>query len=210
MPRMSMLWAVPRPSARQRPSGGARPVPCARLRPATASRYWPPPRPGVSAASSPSATPSTGRPLASTRAPRCCGSRGHSPCCPHGPRTRRSSGCAAVLVSTAAPPAWACTGPVWAPTSCPRRGPTCRSSVSGDPVKILSTLVGGGTPWIRPSQDELWVAAGSAFTIAEFVEGRAFGELGSGRPRRPASGTMSLTGSRHSRGSRGRGCTASR
>ncbi len=43
----------------------------------------------------------------------------------------------------------------------------------GDPLKILGNLVGGSDPWIRPAQDELWVAAGLAFTVAEFVEGRA-------------------------------------
>ncbi|MFD4890581.1 DUF6603 domain-containing protein [Kitasatospora sp. NPDC058397] len=50
----------------------------------------------------------------------------------------------------------------------------------GNPVKILGTLVGGDNPWIRPAQDELWVAAGLAFTVAEFVEGRAMALLQTG------------------------------
>lgn len=42
-----------------------------------------------------------------------------------------------------------------------------------NPVTILSTLTGGSDPWIRPAEDEVWVAAGLAFTVAEMVQGRA-------------------------------------
>ncbi|MET9216995.1 MULTISPECIES: DUF6603 domain-containing protein [unclassified Nocardia] len=44
---------------------------------------------------------------------------------------------------------------------------------SGKPVSVLRTLIGGDNPWISPRVDELWVAAGLGFTLAEFVSGRA-------------------------------------
>ncbi|WP_431962258.1 DUF6603 domain-containing protein [Nocardia sp. bgisy134] len=44
---------------------------------------------------------------------------------------------------------------------------------SGKPVSVLRTLIGGDNPWISPRENELWVAAGLGFTLAEFVSGRA-------------------------------------
>jgi hypothetical protein len=42
-----------------------------------------------------------------------------------------------------------------------------------DPVQILQALVTGDGAWVTPAADELWVAAGLGFTIAELVSGRA-------------------------------------
>ncbi|WP_331766665.1 DUF6603 domain-containing protein [Embleya sp. NBC_00896] len=44
---------------------------------------------------------------------------------------------------------------------------------SEDPVAILGNLVGGGNPWVRPAQGEVWVAAGLAFSAFELIQGNA-------------------------------------
>ncbi|MFJ7275535.1 DUF6603 domain-containing protein [Kitasatospora sp. NPDC098663] len=49
-----------------------------------------------------------------------------------------------------------------------------------DPVEILRTLTAGADAWITPARDELWVAAGLKFTIAELVEGRAMAVVQTG------------------------------
>lgn len=43
---------------------------------------------------------------------------------------------------------------------------------SEDPVEILRTLTLTSNPWITAQDDELWVAAGVGFTLAELIEGR--------------------------------------
>ncbi|MEV0032676.1 DUF6603 domain-containing protein [Nocardia sp. NPDC050793] len=43
-----------------------------------------------------------------------------------------------------------------------------------DPVEILRTLTLTANPWITAKDDELWVAAGLGFTLAELIEGRLF------------------------------------
>ncbi|WP_285500760.1 DUF6603 domain-containing protein [Actinokineospora sp. NBRC 105648] len=50
------------------------------------------------------------------------------------------------------------------------------SAIGGDetdPVRILTTLTGGTSPWITPRKGELWVTAGLAFTIGELIDGSA-------------------------------------
>lgn len=42
-----------------------------------------------------------------------------------------------------------------------------------DPLKVLSALIGGGNPWVRPQQGDLWFAAGLAFDCFETFSGRA-------------------------------------
>ncbi|MFF3002341.1 DUF6603 domain-containing protein [Kitasatospora sp. NPDC057940] len=49
-----------------------------------------------------------------------------------------------------------------------------------DPVEILRNLTTGDDAWITPAQDELWLAAGLKFTIAELVEGRAMAVVQTG------------------------------
>jgi hypothetical protein len=49
-----------------------------------------------------------------------------------------------------------------------------------DPVEILRSLTTGADAWITPAQDELWVAAGLKFTIAELIEGRAMAVVQTG------------------------------
>lgn len=44
---------------------------------------------------------------------------------------------------------------------------------NSDPMAVLKALTGGATPWIRPSQGDLWVAAGLAFSCFETITGRA-------------------------------------
>ncbi|MEU4745166.1 DUF6603 domain-containing protein, partial [Actinosynnema sp. NPDC023658] len=50
------------------------------------------------------------------------------------------------------------------------------SSIGGDetdPVRVLTTLTGGSSPWITPHQGELWMTAGLSFTIGELIDGSA-------------------------------------
>ncbi|MFD5547383.1 DUF6603 domain-containing protein [Streptomyces goshikiensis] len=42
-----------------------------------------------------------------------------------------------------------------------------------DPLKVLSALIGGGNPWVRPQEGDLWFAAGLAFDCFETFSGRA-------------------------------------
>ncbi|MER6401724.1 DUF6603 domain-containing protein [Kitasatospora sp. NPDC001603] len=42
-----------------------------------------------------------------------------------------------------------------------------------DPLRVLSALIGGGNPWVRPQQGDLWFAAGLAFDCFETFSGRA-------------------------------------
>lgn len=49
-----------------------------------------------------------------------------------------------------------------------------------DPVEILKQLTAGGGAWITPVADELWVAAGLGFSIAELITGRALAVVQAG------------------------------
>ncbi|MFJ2194121.1 DUF6603 domain-containing protein [Kitasatospora sp. NPDC087861] len=51
---------------------------------------------------------------------------------------------------------------------------------SSDPVQILKAITGGADPWVRPAQDELWVAAGLAFSCFEAVTGSAMAVVQTG------------------------------
>ncbi|MCF3174591.1 hypothetical protein IPZ61_14820 [Streptomyces sioyaensis] len=42
-----------------------------------------------------------------------------------------------------------------------------------DPLKVLSELIGGSAPWVRPQEGDLWFAAGLAFDCFETLRGRA-------------------------------------
>ncbi|MFF4174208.1 DUF6603 domain-containing protein [Streptomyces sp. NPDC001744] len=42
-----------------------------------------------------------------------------------------------------------------------------------NPVEVLGALIGGGNPWVRPQQGDLWFAAGLAFDCFETFSGRA-------------------------------------
>ncbi|MEE1754431.1 DUF6603 domain-containing protein [Streptomyces sp. SP18CS02] len=42
-----------------------------------------------------------------------------------------------------------------------------------DPLKVLGALIGGGNPWVRPQEGDLWFAAGLAFDCFETFRGRA-------------------------------------
>ncbi|MEV2279110.1 DUF6603 domain-containing protein [Nocardiopsis sp. NPDC049922] len=43
----------------------------------------------------------------------------------------------------------------------------------GNALSVLKNLTGGADPWITPSEDELWIAAGLAFTSFELLKGEA-------------------------------------
>ncbi|OKJ21773.1 hypothetical protein AMK21_10170 [Streptomyces sp. CB00316] len=42
-----------------------------------------------------------------------------------------------------------------------------------DPLEVLSKLIGGSLPWVRPQEGDLWFAAGLAFDCFETFSGRA-------------------------------------
>ncbi|GGN54794.1 hypothetical protein GCM10012285_47920 [Streptomyces kronopolitis] len=42
-----------------------------------------------------------------------------------------------------------------------------------DPLKVLSELIGGSNPWVRPQEGDLWFAAGLAFDCFETLRGHA-------------------------------------
>lgn len=42
-----------------------------------------------------------------------------------------------------------------------------------DPLKVLSALIGGSAPWVRPQEGDLWFAAGLAFDCFETLRGHA-------------------------------------
>ncbi|MFF3763935.1 DUF6603 domain-containing protein [Streptomyces sp. NPDC001922] len=42
-----------------------------------------------------------------------------------------------------------------------------------DPLTVLSHLIGGGNPWVRPQEGDLWLAAGLAFDCFETLRGHA-------------------------------------
>ncbi|MEU2288987.1 DUF6603 domain-containing protein [Streptomyces sp. NPDC013178] len=42
-----------------------------------------------------------------------------------------------------------------------------------DPLKVLSALIGGSSPWVSPQQGDLWFAAGLAFDCFETFRGHA-------------------------------------
>ncbi|MEV4443145.1 DUF6603 domain-containing protein [Streptomyces sp. NPDC049577] len=46
-----------------------------------------------------------------------------------------------------------------------------------DPLAVLSTLIGGSNPWVRPQEGNLWIAAGMAFDCFEAFRGRAMALL---------------------------------
>ncbi|WP_051825560.1 DUF6603 domain-containing protein [Kitasatospora aureofaciens] len=49
-----------------------------------------------------------------------------------------------------------------------------------NPIEILRRIATGPDAWITPAQDELWVAAGLKFTVAELIEGRAMAVVQTG------------------------------
>jgi hypothetical protein len=51
---------------------------------------------------------------------------------------------------------------------------------NGDPVEILQSLTAGAAPWITPAEDEVWVAAGLAFSCFETIFGRAMAVVQTG------------------------------
>lgn len=51
--------------------------------------------------------------------------------------------------------------------------PAAIGAEDADPVSVLNSLVGGTSPWVTPMQDELWVAAGLAFSAFELIQGNA-------------------------------------
>jgi hypothetical protein len=50
-----------------------------------------------------------------------------------------------------------------------------------DPVQVLRALTTGSDPWVTPCDDELWVALGLGFTLAELVTGRAMAVVQTGQ-----------------------------
>ncbi|WP_447009063.1 DUF6603 domain-containing protein [Saccharothrix sp. DSM 118769] len=50
----------------------------------------------------------------------------------------------------------------------------------GDPVSVLGSLVKGSSPWVAPKRNELWLAAGLAFSVAEIVHARALAVVQTG------------------------------
>ncbi|GAA2613683.1 hypothetical protein Stube_26560 [Streptomyces tubercidicus] len=42
-----------------------------------------------------------------------------------------------------------------------------------DPLRVLSELIGGSNPWVRPQEGDLWFAAGLAFDCFETLRGHA-------------------------------------
>ncbi|MFE4971386.1 DUF6603 domain-containing protein [Kitasatospora sp. NPDC056651] len=60
------------------------------------------------------------------------------------------------------------------------KDPGAIGGADGDPVEILKTITGGADPWVRPAQDELWVAAGLAFSCFEAVKGHAMAVVQTG------------------------------
>jgi uncharacterized protein DUF6603 len=52
---------------------------------------------------------------------------------------------------------------------------------NGDPVQILKSLTIGANAWVTPRDDELWVAAGLGFTVAELIDGRAMALVQTGQ-----------------------------
>ncbi|MGF6885075.1 hypothetical protein ABIA39_003350 [Nocardia sp. GAS34] len=50
-----------------------------------------------------------------------------------------------------------------------------------DPVQVLKALTAGSDAWVTPRDDELWVAAGLGFTIAELITGRAMAIVQTGQ-----------------------------
>ncbi|MFE5326045.1 DUF6603 domain-containing protein [Embleya sp. NPDC056575] len=73
-----------------------------------------------------------------------------------------------------------------------------------DPLDILATLVGSGSlAWVRPSEGNVWIAAGFAFSVFELIKGRAmaivqFGDdlvislLGTGGAELPTKSTKKI------------------
>ncbi|WP_435110272.1 DUF6603 domain-containing protein [Nocardiopsis synnemataformans] len=51
--------------------------------------------------------------------------------------------------------------------------PGAIGDTKGDPVQILKNLTGGAAPWITPAEDELWIAAGMAFSSFDLLKGEA-------------------------------------
>ncbi|MFG2116711.1 DUF6603 domain-containing protein [Streptomyces sp. NPDC048718] len=49
-----------------------------------------------------------------------------------------------------------------------------------DPVEIIKSLTTGDDAWVAPVDDELWVAAGLGFSIAELITGRALAVVQTG------------------------------
>ncbi|MEW1675431.1 DUF6603 domain-containing protein [Streptomyces noursei] len=41
-----------------------------------------------------------------------------------------------------------------------------------DPMAVLSKLIGGSIPWVKPQEGDLWLAGGLAFSCFEFLRGR--------------------------------------
>ncbi|MFB6566413.1 DUF6603 domain-containing protein [Streptomyces noursei] len=58
--------------------------------------------------------------------------------------------------------------------------PGAIGGAGGDPVEVLRTLTAGEDPWVRPAQDEAWVAAGLAFSCFDTVFGRALAAVQTG------------------------------
>ncbi|WP_406276776.1 hypothetical protein OH799_06615 [Nocardia sp. NBC_00881] len=54
-------------------------------------------------------------------------------------------------------------------------------AVNEDPVQILKSLTVGEDAWVTPRDDELWVAVGLGFTIAELIKGRAMAVVQTGQ-----------------------------
>ncbi|CAM5666509.1 hypothetical protein KAURM247S_03976 [Kitasatospora aureofaciens] len=58
--------------------------------------------------------------------------------------------------------------------------PGAIGGANGDPVEILKTITAGADPWVRPAQDEVWVAAGLAFSCFEAIKGSAMAVVQTG------------------------------
>ncbi|WP_019927403.1 DUF6603 domain-containing protein [Nocardia sp. BMG111209] len=50
----------------------------------------------------------------------------------------------------------------------------------GDPIAVLRNLTSGPNPWVGPRADELWVAGGFGFRLAELISGRAMAVVQTG------------------------------
>ncbi|MGH3913670.1 MAG: DUF6603 domain-containing protein, partial [Pseudonocardiaceae bacterium] len=58
--------------------------------------------------------------------------------------------------------------------------PAAIGAEEGDPVEVLRTLTMGADAWVTPVDDELWVAGGFSFTVAELIAGRALAVVQTG------------------------------
>ncbi|MFF2076169.1 DUF6603 domain-containing protein [Kitasatospora sp. NPDC058162] len=50
-----------------------------------------------------------------------------------------------------------------------------------DPLEVLAELTGGGDPWVRPAEGQIWLTGGLDFTSFEFVRSRVLLLLEAGR-----------------------------